>query len=86
MKQIAFRLTIFGMVFLTTGCGSSPQPTPPPADLGPPFCLVEEKRKFSQEEWAWRVENAAWNIRRDRNTNLNWEAFDCDGKLAAVAE
>lgn len=42
------------------------------------FCLVEEKRKFTQEELDWRAANAPWNLRRDFKTNLAWEEFECD--------
>lgn len=37
------------------------------------FCDVEEPRRFSHEEWAWRAENAPWNLRKDIATNLTWQ-------------
>ena len=43
------------------------------------FCDVEEKRQFSREEYAWRSENAPWNLARDLRTNLAWEREECEG-------
>jgi len=42
------------------------------------FCDIEEKRRFSQEEIAWRSANAPWNLARDYRTNLAWER-ECEG-------
>lgn len=58
------------MLFQITGC------TPPeiePVQVGPNFCDVEEKRKFTQAELDWRAANAPWNLRRDWKTNTTWE-------------
>lgn len=50
------------------GCGQ-PEPLP----TGPLFCDIEEPRRFSQEEWDWRSDNAPWNLRRDVKTNAAWD-------------
>ena len=34
------------------------------------YCAIEDPRRFSQEEWAWRQANAPWNLTRDIETNL----------------
>lgn len=50
------------------------QPTPPILEDPPVlFCDIEEKRKFTQEEWDWRAVNAPWNLRRDVKTNTAWD-------------
>ena len=55
---------------LLSGCD---QQEPPILDDPVLFCDVEEPRRFSVEEWAWRSENAPWNLRRDVKTNTTWD-------------
>lgn len=43
------------------------------APVGALFCDVEEPRRFSRAEIAWRAHHAPWNLRRDYQTNLTWE-------------
>ena len=60
-----------------------PEPVEP-VPRGPDFCLVEEKRKFSQQELDWRAKDAPWNLRRDYKTNTTWEDADCDAIRAEL--
>ena len=55
---------------LTAG---SCDPDPPPIVEKPLFCDVEEPRRFSHEEIAWRAENAPWNLKKDYKTNRTHE-------------
>lgn len=59
--------------FALTGCS-----TPTEVETEADFCAIEEPRRFSQEEWDWRSENAPWNLRKDVKTNTAWEREECD--------
>ena len=72
------------MASLLSGCDEAPWQSEPALDLGPPFCITEQPRRFTQEEWDTRVAKWDWNIRKDRTTNRNWEDFRCDELLAAA--
>lgn len=47
------------------------------------FCLVEEKRKFTQEEIDVRAARWPANLRRDYKTNTAFEREGCAAKQAA---
>ena len=77
MRRLTQCLMATSLVSVLTGC-ATPDPVEPP-DVGPAFCLIEEPRRFSQEELNWRAANAPWNLRRDYKTNTSWEDAGCDG-------
>jgi hypothetical protein len=91
MKSTTWTFLI--LTFPLTGCGLWGQPDQPPPILDEDpvlFCDVEEKRRFSQEEWDWRAANAPWNLRRDVKTNTTFDrecALDStDDQTEAVVE
>jgi len=72
------------LLLLVAGCGT--QLIPDLRPQGPRFCLVEEKRSFTQDEFDWRVVNAPWNLNRDLQTNTTYEDADCDAVLARASK
>lgn len=72
MRSTAF-LTMACAMLAASGC-SRPAPTPALPPAGPDFCIVEEPRRFSQEELDWRAANAPANLRRDLKTNATGKA------------
>lgn len=65
-------LVAASLTLLASGCfGIDPVK---PTIEGPDFCLVEEARRFSQEEVDWRAAKAPWNLRRDLKTNATGQA------------
>lgn len=67
-----FLTTLFATP-LVSGCLSLRPPVELPPS-GPDFCIVEEPRRFTQEELDWRSEHAAGNLRRDLKTNATGKA------------
>lgn len=67
------RLLLIPALTLPLMAGSCLSPPPPVEVSEAYFCDVEEARRFSREEWAWREKNAPWNLAKDIKTNLTWE-------------
>lgn len=64
---------------LVASCGQEEDPASDPVTAieyqGIQFCDIAERRRFSVEEYQWREENAAWNLRKDLRHNQNMEEF-----------
>ena len=58
---------------LPLAAGSCLSSNPEPTYQGPLFCDVEENRKFTREEWDYRVKHYPDNLAKDIRTNLTWD-------------
>ena len=71
MRSMICLIVLF-VTQLVSGCAKTVEPPAPVR--GPDFCVVEEVRRFTQEEIDWRAEHAPWNLRKDLKTNATWKA------------
>lgn len=63
------------LLFLPAGMCQKPEPVASDDAL---FCDIEEPRRFTQTQVDWRSVNDVANFRRDLQTNLAWDAEQCD--------